>query len=143
MAKAPKSPRQRKHAARTVQTRSRRFVTPAPSKTFAEEKSESPLARDRGVECGRYVYCIIRARQPFTFGAIGMHPLRPDVYTITYKDTAAVVSDMPLAPLDSTRENVLAHERVNEVVMRDHTVIPMSFGAMFKTRDDIVELLRS
>ena len=45
--------------------------------------------------------------------------------------------------LDATRENVLAHERVNEAVMRDHTVIPMSFGTVFKTREDIVELLRS
>jgi hypothetical protein len=56
---------------------------------------------------------------------------------------AAVVSDVPIAPLDSTRENVLAHERVNESVMRDHTVIPMSFGTIFKTREDILELLRS
>jgi len=53
------------------------------------------------------------------------------------------VSDAPLEVLDSTRENVLAHERVNETVMREHTVIPMSFGTIFKTRDDIVELLRS
>jgi hypothetical protein len=66
-----------------------------------------------------------------------------DVYTINYKDMAAVVSDVPMTPLDSTRENVLAHERVNETVMREHTVIPMSFGTIFKTRDDIVELLRS
>ena len=66
-----------------------------------------------------------------------------DVYTINYKDMAAVVSDVPIAPLDSTRENVLAHERVNETVMREHTVIPMSFGTIFKTREDIVELLRS
>ena len=33
--------------------------------------------------------------------------------------------------------------RVNETVMRKYTVIPMSFGTVFKTRDDIVELLRS
>ena len=44
--------------------------------------------------------------------------------------------------LDATRENVLAHERVNETVMKSLTVIPMSFGTVFKTRDDIVELLR-
>ena len=44
---------------------------------------------------------------------------------------------------DATRENVLAHERVGETVMRNHTVIPMSFGTVFKTRDDIVELLRA
>jgi gas vesicle protein GvpL/GvpF/anion-transporting ATPase len=43
---------------------------------------------------------------------------------------------------DATRENVLAHERVNESVMRSHTVIPMSFGTVFKTSEDIVELLR-
>ena len=46
----------------------------------------------------------------------------------TTRTWPAVVSDVPIAPLDSTRENVLAHERVNETVMRDHTVIPMSFG---------------
>jgi hypothetical protein len=98
---------------------------------------------DRTAGRGRYVYCIIRASQPMKFGAIGMDEQWPDVYTINFKDMAAVISDIPLAPLDSTRENVLAHERVNETVMRDHTVIPMSFGTIFKTREDIVELLRS
>jgi hypothetical protein len=92
---------------------------------------------------GRYVYCVIRANQALRFGAIGMDEQSADVYTINYKDLAAVISDVPIAPLDSTRENVLAHERVNETVMRDHTVIPMSFGTIFKTREDIVELLRS
>jgi hypothetical protein len=53
-----------------------------------------------------------------------------------------VVSDTPIEVPDATRENVLAHERVNENVMRTHTVIPMSFGTVFKTRNDIVELLR-
>ncbi len=92
---------------------------------------------------GRYVYCIIRAHSLLRFGAIGMDDQWPDVYTINFRDMAAVVSDVPISPLDSTRENVLAHERVNETVMRDHTVIPMSFGTIFKTRDDILELLRS
>ena len=92
---------------------------------------------------GRYVYCIIRSTQPLKFGAIGMDETWPDVYTINYKDMAAVISDVPIAPLDSTRENVLAHERVNETVMHDHTVIPMSFGTIFRTNEDIIELLRS
>ena len=88
-------------------------------------------------------YCVIRAATPLKFGAVGMDDQWPDVYTVNHRDMAAVVSDVPIVPLDSTRENVLAHERVNELVMRDHTVIPMSFGTIFKTRDDIVELLRS
>jgi hypothetical protein len=92
---------------------------------------------------GKYVYCIIEAPDALRFGAIGIGTDPSDVYTVHYKNLAAVVSDAPLEVLDSTRENVLAHERVNETVMREHTVIPMSFGTIFKTREDIVELLRS
>ena len=110
------------------------------------ERTSKPSlsAVDRAsAERGRYVYCIIRANSLLRFGAIGMDDQWSDVYTINFRDMAAVVSDVPISPLDSTRENVLAHERVNETVMRDHTVIPMSFGTIFKTRDDILELLRS
>ena len=92
---------------------------------------------------GKYVYCIIESNDALRFGPIGIGADPSDVYTVHYKNLAAVVSDAPLEVLDSTRENVLAHERVNETVMRDHTVIPMSFGTIFKPREDIVELLRS
>jgi len=92
---------------------------------------------------GKYVYCIIESSDSLRFGPIGIGAEPSDVYTVHYRSLAAVVSDAPLEMLDSTRENVLAHERVNETVMREHTVIPMSFGTIFKTRDDIVELLRS
>jgi hypothetical protein len=92
---------------------------------------------------GKYVYCIIEATDPLRFGPIGIGSDPSDVYTVHYRTLAAVVSDAPIEVLDSTRENVLAHERVNETVMREHTVIPMSFGTIFKTREDIVELLRS
>ncbi len=100
---------------------------------------------DAGVSAsrGKYVYCIIQSGDPLRFGPIGIGADPSDVYTVHYKNLAAVVSDAPLEVLDSTRENVLAHERVNETVMREHTVIPMSFGTIFKTREDIVELLRS
>ena len=92
---------------------------------------------------GKYVYCIIEAAEPLRFGSVGIGADPSEVYTVHYKNLGAVVSDAPLEVLDSTRENVLAHERVNETVMREHTVIPMSFGTVFKTREDIIELLRS
>jgi hypothetical protein len=98
---------------------------------------------DRGAGRVHYVYCIIRSTRSLRFGAIGMDEQWPDVYTVNYQDLAAIASDVPAAPIDSTRENILAHERVNESVMRDHTVIPMSFRTIFKTHEDIVELLRS
>src|SRR5438876_11528121 len=92
---------------------------------------------------GKYVYCIIQATEPLRFGPLGIGADPAEVHTVNYRDIAAVVSDTPIEVHDPTRENVLAHERVNETVMRKHTVIPMSFGTVFKTRDDIVELLRS
>jgi hypothetical protein len=92
---------------------------------------------------GKYVYCIVRTDTPLRFGPIGIGAEPADVHTVNFRDIAAVVSDTPLEVYDPTRDNVLAHERVNEAVMRTHTVIPMSFGTVFKTSDDIVELLRT
>ena len=91
---------------------------------------------------GKYVYCIIKQTVPREFGEHGIGS-NGRVYTVHYEDLAAVVSDTPLKVYDPTRENVLAHEYVNEVVMREFTLIPMSFGTLFRTEGDIVELLRS
>jgi len=92
---------------------------------------------------GRYVYCIVRSDQPLTFGPIGIGEEPAPVYTVRCDDLSAVVSDAPLGVLDPTRDNVLAHQRVNETVMREHTVLPMSFGTVFKTRDDVTTFLKS
>jgi hypothetical protein len=117
----------------------RLVISAAPVATVASRVPAAVVAPSRG----KYVYCIINSEKPLRFGAIGIGAEPPEVYTIHYRNLAAVVSDAPLEVLDSTRDNVLAHERVNETVMHDHTVIPMSFGTIFKTHDDIVELLRS
>jgi hypothetical protein len=102
-------------------------------------------ARDTGPEklTGRYVYCIIPADEPLSFGRIGIGTQPTEVTTVNFRDIAAVASPTPLEVYDPTRENILAHERVNEAVMHDFTVIPMSFGTVFKTEQDIVELLRT
>jgi Mg2+ and Co2+ transporter CorA len=92
---------------------------------------------------GKYVYCVVKTDQERDFGPIGIGEGGRHVYTVHHKDLAAVVSDTPIRIYDPTRENVLAHELVNETVMRDFTVIPMSFGTIFRTRSDIVELLKS
>ncbi|HVR98121.1 MAG TPA: GvpL/GvpF family gas vesicle protein [Thermoanaerobaculia bacterium] len=123
---------------------------PAKAKTperpaVRENAPAAPPALEAGPasESGKYVYCIIPSREPLRFGSIGIGSEPADVHTVNFQDIAAVVSDTPLEVYDPTRDNVLAHERVNEAVMRNHTVIPMSFGTVFKTSDDIVELLRT
>jgi hypothetical protein len=116
-----------------------RARVPVHGKPGAEPPPVSRVADSRG----KYVYCVIQTNEPLRFGRLGIGGEAADVHTINYKNIAAIVSDTPIEVHEPTRENVLAHERVNETVMRNHTVIPMSFGTVFKTRDDIIELLRS
>jgi hypothetical protein len=113
-------------------------------------RSLEPLAIGDGTQAssaserrGKYVYCVIPSEKALAFGAIGIGAKSTDVHTVNFRDIAAVVSDTPIELYEPTRQNVLAHERVNETVMRAHTVIPMSFGTVFKTREDIQQLLRS
>ncbi|HEX9492896.1 MAG TPA: GvpL/GvpF family gas vesicle protein, partial [Thermoanaerobaculia bacterium] len=93
-------------------------------------------------EQGKYVYCIIKTDVPREFGSVGIGGRGDRVYTVHYKEFAAVVSNCPLIVFDPTRENALAHEHVNELVMKDFTVLPMSFGTVFRTENDIKEFLK-
>jgi hypothetical protein len=99
---------------------------------------QAPAALDGG----KYVYCIVRSDRQRDFGAIGIGGGQK-VFTVAFQDLAAVVSDTPIVIYDPTRDNVLAHEFVNETVMKEFTVIPMSFGTVFRSEEDVTELLRS
>jgi hypothetical protein len=109
---------------------------------MTEPQTRNPDSPALPVEGGKYVYCIIRSERDREFGDIGIGGGQR-VYTVHHNDLAAVVSDTPIVIYDPTRENVLAHEFVNETVMKEHTVIPMSFGTVFRSEDDVTELLRS
>jgi len=101
-----------------------------------------PSPRPVDGEPGKYVYCIIQSDQPKSFGHSGIGGRGDDVRTIVHGNLAAVASNTPVVVYDPTRENVMTHERINEAVMKEFTVIPMSFGTVFRTEDDVVEFLR-
>lgn len=91
---------------------------------------------------GKYVYAIIESDEPRAFGPIGIGNRNDLVYTIHHGGLAAVVSNTPIMIHDPTRDSVLAHENVNETVMKEFTVIPMSFSTVFRTEEDVVEFLK-
>jgi len=140
-AAAPVRSSTRKTPAPRTSPREERTPAAEPPRPLPFRAAEEP--RESAMDSGKYVYCIIHTTESLRFGPIGIGGEPADVHTVNYKDIAAVVSDTPLEVYDPTRENVLAHERVNEVVMRDFTVLPMSFSTVFKTSEDIVELLRT
>jgi hypothetical protein len=108
----------------------------------AVDMEDQAQARQPETEQGKYVYCIIKTDIPGDFGPAGIGGRGDKVYTVPYKEFAAVVSICPLIVFDPTRENALAHEHVNELVLKDFTVLPMSFGTVFRTENDIKEFLK-
>lgn len=107
---------------------------------FSDNGGSPPAAAG---ENGRYVYGILQSRDKIDFGRIGIGGAGEMVYTTNYQDIAAVVSNTQVFIFDPTRENALAHEHVIETVMKNYTIIPMSFGTVFRTENDIREVLRS
>lgn len=89
-----------------------------------------------------YVYGVVRAGHPLHCAVAGMDARWP-VRSIEHADLAAVVSEVPTGVVESTRSNLLAHERVNAAVLQEHTLVPMSFGTVFRSGADVIELLRS
>src|SRR5579862_1818921 len=124
-------------------------MVPAPAPALklgslpAEEFAIGPIPVPDVRQEGRYVYGIIQSRDPVTFGRMGIGGTGEMVYTAHFQDIAAVVSKTAVYIFDPTRENALAHEHVIETVMKTHTIIPMSFGTVFRTDEDIREVLRS
>lgn len=128
---------------KTGKRKSRKTSGPAREDVHVKMAEESDRLDVPAGVGGRYVYGIIETKEPTTFGRIGIGGTGELVYTIHYQDIAAIVSNTSVFIFDPTRENALVHEHVIETVMKLHTIIPMSFGTVFRTDDDIREVLRS
>jgi hypothetical protein len=126
-----------------VLTRARRSMDGAKEDLHVRISDRNDAPETSPGEGGRYVYGIVETRENLDFGKIGIGGAGEQVYTVNHQDIAAVVSKTPVAIFDPTRENALAHEHVIETVMKNYTIIPMSFGTVFRTDDDIRQVLRS
>lgn len=90
---------------------------------------------------GKYIYCITRTNIDRNFGAIGIGGRGAEVSTIGYDDLSMVVSNHPMTKLIVNRENMLAHERVIEEVMKEFAVLPVRFCTIAASADEIRNLL--
>jgi hypothetical protein len=90
---------------------------------------------------GEYIYGI--AEEPhfkrFSFHGIG----NADVYTINYKRTAAIVSDIEFSEIDPTRKNVQAHTVTQEELMKEYNLLPMGFGMVAAGEGEVRSLLEN
>ena len=91
---------------------------------------------------GKYIYCIIATSQERNFGPIGIGGGSDEVLTIGYDDLSMVVSNHPMTKFVVNRENLLAHEKIIEEVMKEFdSVLPVRFGTIASSADEIRNLL--
>ena len=91
---------------------------------------------------GKYIYCIIASNQDRNFGPIGIGGREDEVLTIGYEDLSMVVSTHPMTKFKVSRENILAHEKVIEEVMKEfNSVLPVRYGTVAANADEIRNLL--
>ena len=88
---------------------------------------------------GRYLYGVIAANQRQEFGPIGIGERGDVVYTLPYRDLAAIVSCSPIVKYPVSRENTLAHARVLEKAMEKYTVLPVRYCTIAEDEQTIVE----
>jgi len=85
---------------------------------------------------GKYIYCVIESNQCQSFGPLGIGGRGDELYTFCFGDIAAVVSNSPIKKYSVRRENMLAHEKAIEEVMKEHTVLPVRFGTIAEDEGD-------
>jgi preprotein translocase subunit Sec63 len=87
----------------------------------------------------KYLYGIIGLANKESFGNIGIR--NSEVYTIQYRDVAALVSDIP-ENYEIDLEEARTHEKTLTKVMETRTVIPIGFGVIAKNEDYIRNMLK-
>jgi len=90
---------------------------------------------------GKYIYCIIGTNEDRNFGPIGIGGRGDIVSTICYQGLAMVISNTPMTKYVLSRENLTAHIKVIEEVMKDYTVLPVRFCTIAANTEEIYSLL--
>ena len=94
---------------------------------------------------GKYIYGIISTSDDTTLDISGLGSSSP-VYTMANQGISCILSDYSGREFGSmSKEEVVrclfAHQMVVEHVMREHCVLPMKFGTILATSDEVRDLL--
>jgi len=94
---------------------------------------------------GKYIYGIIRTSDSAILGITGLGGTN-QVYTVSYRGLGCVLSDYSGTEFGSMSKEelirwLLEHQVVVEHVMREHTVLPVKFGTVLDTYDEVHDLL--
>ena len=96
-----------------------------------------PSTELRTGKTGLWMYCIVENRGEMTWDCLGIHGTSP-VFTVSGRGFTAVVSEEPIKKYQMVREYLMAHQKVNETVMKANRVLPVRFCTMTETAEKII-----
>lgn len=86
---------------------------------------------------GLWMYCIIENKGEMKWDCLGIHGTSP-VFTVSSGGFTAVVSEEPMKKYQLVRDYLMAHQKVNEAVMKTHRVLPVRFCTMTENAERII-----
>ncbi|PLS15734.1 gas vesicle protein GvpF [Bacillus sp. M6-12] len=93
---------------------------------------------------GIYIFCGIQTETDENFGEIEIEGEKKELFTIRYKDAAIVAAEAPMKIYHPNKDNLLMHQNAVSLVMKkNQTVIPVSFGNIFHSKEDVGVLLEN
>ena len=91
---------------------------------------------------GKYLYCVINESQERNFGPVGIGNRQDEVHTLCFRDLACIISSTPMTKYVISRENLIAHEKVIEEVMKGcNAVLPVRFCTIATSTEEVRNLL--
>lgn len=91
---------------------------------------------------GIYIYCIIKTKEPKTFGPLGIGGRGDELHTVCFDGISAVVSNSPTMDYSVSRENTIAHEIAIEEAMKGYTVLPVRFATVAEDKKKVKKILK-
>ena len=94
----------------------------------------------------KYIYGVISSSQPATFGQSLLSSRPEEVYTVVQRDLAGVVSNYSGGDFASLSQEdklrcLMAYQGIIERVMKEYTILPVKFGTLVESEDDIRRIL--
>jgi hypothetical protein len=83
----------------------------------------------------KYLYCITKEIADTRLNVAGIEDA--PVHTVEWESLSCVVSDTDFTDKELDKDSVLAHEKVLEEVMQYTPIVPIAFGHVAKSEDEI------
>ena len=94
----------------------------------------------------KHLYGVVGAPENLNFGPIRVGNQEDEVYSVTYKELSAIVSNTPFIDYKTMTKDLLVrclldHQKIIERVMDSYATIPFKFGSLAHNEKEVKQIL--